>query len=87
MGCISEVRFDHVTLDLNNFLQDRGSTPGCPALNAGGCAPDTCTSVDNGVCSMTLDGPMCDCFSKNVGKNCEKSKLCSGDFTRLPYGN
>ena len=63
-----------MTLDLNNYLQNKGSKTGCPALNTDGCAPETCTSVDNGVCSLTLDGPVCDCFSKNVGKNCEKSK-------------
>ena len=78
IGCISEVHFDHVALDLNNVLQDKDSMAGCPPSSVvdGGdsCTATTCTSNENGICSVTLDGPKCECFTKYVGKNCQTSK-------------
>ncbi|KAG7212572.1 hypothetical protein KM043_012871 [Ampulex compressa] len=67
VGCISDLFVDHIFIDLNSFVADNGTNPGCPEKVAF-CASTPCKN--NGKCQETWSGFSCECEENYAGPTC-----------------
>lgn len=70
-GCISELKIDYRFVDLNSYVEDHGTTPGCPEKRAF-CKSRPCRN--GGTCSEGWSMYHCDCPEGYGGKDCGECK-------------
>ncbi|XP_045101942.1 protocadherin-like wing polarity protein stan isoform X7 [Portunus trituberculatus] len=80
LGCISDLYIDHSFIDLNSFVADNGTYPGCPEKNSF-CRSHPCQN--GGTCRETFGTYICSCHVGWGGKDCSQAvevvKQFSGD--------
>lgn len=67
VGCISDLYIDHMFVDLNSFVADNGTNPGCPEKIAF-CSSSPCRN--NGECREIWSGFVCECEDNFAGPTC-----------------
>ncbi|XP_076066701.1 protocadherin-like wing polarity protein stan isoform X3 [Oratosquilla oratoria] len=79
-GCISDLYIDHAFVDLDSYVADNGTHPGCPEKNSF-CRSHPCHN--GGSCRETFGTYVCDCPENWGAKDCSQAvevvKQFSGD--------
>ncbi|KAG7299924.1 hypothetical protein JYU34_016949 [Plutella xylostella] len=70
VGCISDLYIDHKFIDLNSFVADNGTIPGCPEKRAH-CGSAPC--YNGAECRALWDAPRCVCPEGYTGKDCAET--------------
>lgn len=78
-GCISNLHIDYKFVDLNSFVDDHATTPGCPEKRSY-CNSKPCKN--GGACSEGWSMYHCDCPEGFGGKDCSECKTNSHFFLR-----
>ncbi|GAU93347.1 hypothetical protein RvY_05301 [Ramazzottius varieornatus] len=73
-GCIRNLDIDKKLTDMNDFIHQHGTSPGCPAKNDF-CAKSPCQN--GGSCSNAMDGRLCNCLPGFGGSDC--SNVLAGE--------
>ncbi|KAG7177210.1 Cadherin EGF LAG seven-pass G-type receptor 3-like [Homarus americanus] len=71
-GCISDLYIDHKFIDLNSFVADNGTYPGCPEKNSF-CRSNPCKN--GGRCRETFGTYICSCLDGWGSKDCSQGPL------------
>lgn len=67
VGCVSDLYIDHIFIDLNSFVADNGTNPGCPE-KVSFCSSSPCKN--NGKCREIWAGFVCECEENFAGPTC-----------------
>uniref|UniRef100_A0A7N8X5C6 Cadherin EGF LAG seven-pass G-type receptor 1a n=1 Tax=Mastacembelus armatus TaxID=205130 RepID=A0A7N8X5C6_9TELE len=69
VGCMRNLSIDSKPVDMDSYIANNGTTPGCPAKK-NFCTKDLCQN--GGVCVSKWNTYSCDCPTGYGGKNCEQ---------------
>ncbi|XP_066601005.1 protocadherin-like wing polarity protein stan [Prorops nasuta] len=67
IGCISDLYIDHTFIDLNSYVADNGTNPGCPE-KLPFCSSQPC--LNGGTCREIWSGFICECTEGYSGPTC-----------------
>ncbi|KAK6640052.1 hypothetical protein RUM43_008329 [Polyplax serrata] len=76
-GCISDLHIDHKFIDLNSFVADNGTIPGC-YQKKNFCSSNPCKNA--GKCSEGWGTYICECKEGHGGKDCSEVTKSSWRF-------
>eukprot|EP00066_Takifugu_rubripes_P026394 XP_011615660.1 PREDICTED: cadherin EGF LAG seven-pass G-type receptor 1 [Takifugu rubripes] len=69
VGCMRKLSIDSKPIDMDSYIANNGTTPGCPAKK-NFCVRQMCQN--GGVCVSKWNTHSCDCPTGYGGKNCEQ---------------
>lgn len=72
-GCISDLKIDHQFFDLNGYVTDNGTSPGCPEKRSF-CSSKPCKN--GGECEEGWSMFQCNCPEGYGGRDCSECKIC-----------
>ncbi|CAL4108899.1 unnamed protein product [Meganyctiphanes norvegica] len=81
-GCIADLYIDHKFIDLDSFVADNGTYPGCPEKNSF-CRSHPCQN--GGSCTETFGTYVCSCPVGWGGKDCSQGVEVVKQFSGSGY--